>query len=1142
MLKQISTDRHSRHARAASRFLPRRTFPGRLVPAVAAAALVAVAGGVTAMPAAATPAPACASQAADTAAARVMARRCGTPVEATVARTGTGRVFANPDGTSAVEEFAYPQRIRRPDGTWEPLDATLVAGPDGTWSPRASTVDLKLSGGGAGALVTAGHGGTGMALSWRGALPEPSISGASATYRDVLPGVDLVVTATGTGFGEVVVVRNRAAAADPALRRLTLDTSLTGLRWQTTGAGTLEAVDGRGAVALAASAPVMWDSSAVAGDAGRVGGRPAGSVSGPAEGARTAPIGLGLTGDAVTLTPPASLLDDPEARFPLFIDPTISYSGWTMINSQYPSQSYWSYDKTDCPSGYSTECAKVGRAYGTSMTYRSMWQFSTSGIHATQILASKFTIDLLHTSSTSNQVTELRQVNATIGSGTTWNNNASTWSGTIAATVSNTDNSDARKLSEFSSGTLTSLLQTVANGSATTMTWGLRAPNEGDQNQWKKFDAKTARMVVTTNRPPAVPDQLTVDGRACVSGANRPVIATATPALRAHVTDPDGDTMNVFFAMAQYSGGSFVDLAGNGVQNNVANGGTAQVTPWTTLVDGGIYTFRAQSNDQPSHPTTAYGVSPVTNMPGNCEWQVDLTNPVTPAVTGDVYPENCNSCGSPGTMGTFTFSGSSSDVVSYRWGTSSPPTRTVAASPTGGGADVYWTPSVSGPTTLYVQAVDAAGRTSTTRTYQFYVGAPTTAVARWKLDEAAGASTLADDTGHGYTMTPLNGTAAGAPGRLVPGLDGVSRTAVSFDGVDDYATSTGPVLADTSRNFSVSAWVKLTGTATTQHMVSQGGSASAAFLLEYDAAKWKFTTPVSDSSTAAVPFAGSTSTPKTNVWTLLTGVYDAASHTTYLYVNGALEGTTTGITVWDANGALALGGIGNHFSGSLGDVQVWDRALSGAEAFDLYDPVKVSNVADYHFDEVGPGPTYDSSGMAHDLTFFNGASIPATGAGQTGTGLLVDGVDDYAAPDGQVLATNQSFTVSVWVRLADKSVSRDILTQPGTATSPFLLQYNVSYDRWVMNVSSQDTAAPVWSNAPRSTSVPALNTWTRLVAVYDAGRGEMRLYVNGVLEGTSTGVTMWSATGAPLVGKGFTNNIDELRIYQGAVTDVTAIP
>jgi hypothetical protein len=98
--------------------------------------------------------PPCPSDRPDESSAFAAAQGCGGRVEVLSARTEAGQFFANPDGTSTVEQYAYPQRVQRADGSWARLDATLVANPDGTYSPRASIVDLKLTGGGDTGLLT----------------------------------------------------------------------------------------------------------------------------------------------------------------------------------------------------------------------------------------------------------------------------------------------------------------------------------------------------------------------------------------------------------------------------------------------------------------------------------------------------------------------------------------------------------------------------------------------------------------------------------------------------------------------------------------------------------------------------------------------------------------------------------------------------------------------------------------------------------------------------------------------------------------------------------------------------------------------------------------------------------------------------
>jgi len=1121
----------------------RRMLVAVLVGALAPVVVVPVA--------AAHAAPACLAQASDAAAARAAARTCGGRVEVGSARTEYTQVFQNPDGTASVEIYAYPQRVKRADGSWANLDATLTANADGTLSPKAAMADVVVSGGGADRLVSARRGAAQVALSWPGRLPKPVVSGAQATYPEVVPGVAVVVTAHATGFSEVVVVKNRAAAANPAVRRLVLGASLSGVHWRGgTGADSdLQAVDETGKTVFAATAPRMWDSSpSPASIAAAAGGRAKGDVSGPAEGARSSRLGLALSGNGVTLTPDLAMLDDPAVTFPVYLDPTLNYTAWTMINDEFPDQPYWSYDKTDCPPNFTaTECAKVGNIYGGTMDYRSLFQFPTSQILGKQILDADFTIDILHSASTAASVTELHPVNATLDSGTTWRNNAGAWGGSVAS-VSNTDANDVRKLTEIFGAGLTSTLQGIANGGSSWMTFGLKADTETSSSAWKKFDAKTAKLVVAINTLPNMPDSLTVDGKACASGNNRPFVATATPVLKSRVTDADGDSLDDWFAYAKWNGSSWVDTGG-GHQTPIPNGGFGQITT-AALVDGGIYTFRSQSNDSPTRGAT-YGTSPVTNVPGNCEWQVDLTDPDVPAVIGDVYKENCPSCGSVGQPGHFTFS-SSADVTAFRWGFSDPPSNTINLPTLGATASLDWTPTPSdgGPKTLYVQAVDRAGRTRT-KVYQFYVAPPSTAVARWLFDEPDGSTTLNDDTGNGHLGTLREGH-LGTPGRIAPGNDGAPRTAVTFNGYDEWSgVDTDGPLIDTSKSFTVAAWVKLTDLTDTYAVIDQWGDNATPFMLgyEHEGQNWEFMATSADVEEPDYMGAYDHTVPPLNVWTHLVGVYDSVAGQLRLYVNGDLVDETGGVTMWKSAGSTT---IGSAWKGSLSEVQVWNRVLSGSEVADLSDPTKVGLVGKWDMSDVGPGPTYDGSPLVHDIDFYpqpGGPQIPPAGSGHTGTGLHLDGVDDYAMTHEPVIQTDQSFTVSAWVRLTSTANDCTVLAQENVYQySSFYLMYAKDRNRWTFQLPSTGSGTVTWW-AANSTAAPVLNSWTHLVGVYDATAEQIKLYVNDVLQSTVSGVTAIPGTGALFFGRsgsGYANSylpgdIDEVRVYQGAVTNLASI-
>lgn len=136
-------------------------------------------------------------------------------------------------------------------------------------------------------------------------------------------------------------------------------------------------------------------------------------------------------------------------------------------------------------------------------------------------------------------------------------------------------------------------------------------------------------------------------------------------------------------------------------------------------------------------------------------------------------------------------------------------------------------------------------------------------------------------------------------------------------------------------------------------------------------------------------------------------------------------------------------------------------------------------------DQVGPGPAYDSSGMQH-VSLINGATIPSTGVGNFGTGLLLDGIDDYARTDKPVVYTDQSFTVSAWVRLpATVTGNRTIVAQHGNVESGFYLKYEGSDGRWCFVYGDADNV-PGSGAHTRSLAPATKDAWVYLVGIYDA--------------------------------------------------------
>ncbi|HEV2372371.1 MAG TPA: LamG-like jellyroll fold domain-containing protein [Streptosporangiaceae bacterium] len=181
---------------------------------------------------------------------------------------------------------------------------------------------------------------------------------------------------------------------------------------------------------------------------------------------------------------------------------------------------------------------------------------------------------------------------------------------------------------------------------------------------------------------------------------------------------------------------------------------------------------------------------------------------------------------------------------------------------------------------------------------------------------------------------------------MSPGATWASGAA-SFNGHSGLLATSGPAL-DSAISFSVSAWVNLASTSTSQGFdaVSQGGVNMGSFQLQYSGGYggWAFTLPGSDSANPVYYSAHTSAAPTLNTWTHLVGVYSVVSNTISLYVNGSLVATGTDpVGPWTGKGPLTIGGMqtaggaaSQVFNGQVAGVQVYQRALTADDVARLY--------------------------------------------------------------------------------------------------------------------------------------------------------------------------------------------------------------
>lgn len=108
-------------------------------------------------------------------------------------------------------------------------------------------------------MTTGGHD---VVLTWPGEIPEPVVAGARALYPEILPGVDLVLTADDLGFAQLLVVKNREAAADPRIASIAYGLTSPDLTFRLDpNSRMVSAEDTAGRVVSVSPTPLMWDSS-----------------------------------------------------------------------------------------------------------------------------------------------------------------------------------------------------------------------------------------------------------------------------------------------------------------------------------------------------------------------------------------------------------------------------------------------------------------------------------------------------------------------------------------------------------------------------------------------------------------------------------------------------------------------------------------------------------------------------------------------------------------------------------------------------------------------------------------------------------------------------------------------------------------
>ncbi|WP_405642317.1 DNRLRE domain-containing protein [Streptomyces uncialis] len=530
------------------------------------------------------------------------ARETGKAVVAQDETTATSYTVANPDGTLTTDLTSGPERVWRA-GKWRKVDATLTRSGDGSVKAKEHAHGLRLAGHGGTVprslaeaqnaaprdLVTLGTGDQAVTLQWKGGLPAPELTGTTARYREAVPGADVIVEATRTGFEQFVEIGKRPSGA----YSYTLPIKAKGLKAKANKDGSVTFSDTEtGEPRAVMPAPVMWDASV---------DKPSG------EHTRRARVGMEVVDKGtgridLIVTPSAEFLADPRTRYPVTVDP--STSGLASTFDTYVQRGEAVDLSTDTELDFGDPGTK--NPDGTTRLARSFIHWNTTPIQDALIIDTNLALWNFHsgnTDCTNQQWTVWDTTQASTSS--RWTSQP-TWHQQYHASVQTRGNPGctAAQPDGWINADVDVLVQTWASAKATRGYMGLRAA-AADTRGWKRVNSGNAtanqpKLTVTYNYRPS-------DGTAQQAGppfrTHNQVwgVNTLTPTLRDKFTDANGDKVNGSFQVYDAETNTPITTpAGDGVIVS------AFVTPgtWATvqvpagqLVDGKMYKFRTNAYD-----------------------------------------------------------------------------------------------------------------------------------------------------------------------------------------------------------------------------------------------------------------------------------------------------------------------------------------------------------------------------------------------------------------------------------------------------------------------------------------------------------------------------------------------------------------
>ncbi|MEU8613754.1 DNRLRE domain-containing protein, partial [Actinoplanes sp. NPDC048791] len=545
-------------------------------------------------------------------------------------------------------------------------------------------------------LASVGQGDQRIDLQWKGGLPEPELSGTTATYPEAVPGADVVVEATRTGFEQYTVIKQRPAATDWSY---TLPLRTSGLKVSAQADGSLVFTDAKQRRRAVMPAPVMWDATVD-------------PVSG--EHTRRARVGLkvvpGKGSVDLVLTPDPAFLADPATRYPVTVDPTTAALG--NVFDTYVQQG----ETVDRSGATELDWGNPGttNSDGSTRYARSFLTWNTAPIADSLVLDADVSLWNFHSGNVGCGATTWQIYDTTAPSTASRWANQPTWTELFASPTQTKGRTECGGDGWITSD-VTTLVSTWASAKNTRSHMGLRSPSAATA-EWKQVNSGNAatnvpKLTVTYNYRPRTGTKPEA-GPPYFSYGGAYVVNTLTPTLRDTIVDSNGDKVQVTFQV--YDSATNTQVGANYTSKFVPSGQVASVVvPAGVLTNGKTYKFRTTPYDG-THYSTVWSAFKT--------FTVDATAPSAPrGVVSTDYPagEWVKGAGQPGTI---TVTPPATDHNWLEWTLDGSAWTKVGTGGAATAVPITVTPARDGEQKFQVRSVDRADSKSEPVSYTLNVG------------------------------------------------------------------------------------------------------------------------------------------------------------------------------------------------------------------------------------------------------------------------------------------------------------------------------------------------------------------------------------------------------------------------------------